>query len=156
MKLYTSKSFQIAPLHFQNFKNFLGEGSPSPLPKPSPLFHSALRASIPRFARTRRFTPRCALRAILALRASVRVSRKLSASHAQHFHRSRKNPAYATAHDNKALPVRCMTYDFATNIRSSSYHFPYGWHFIGMFWRVKMNSLLVLHSLLDYLWSCSH
>jgi hypothetical protein len=86
-------------LHFQNFKNFLGEGlTEPPAQTPPPILHGASRLD-PRFA------PRCALRAISALRASMRVSRKLGASrlhvnvvrmHIQHLHRSRKNPAYAT------------------------------------------------------------
>ena len=80
MKLHFQKlpNCTVALSKFQKFS--WGGAHRAPSPNPSPRFHSALRASIPRFARTRRFAPRCALRAISALRASVRVSRKLGAS----------------------------------------------------------------------------
>ena len=71
-------------LHFQKLPNCTvtlsklqkfswGGAHRAPSPNPSPRFHSALRASIPRFTRTRRFAPRCALRASSALCASVRT-----------------------------------------------------------------------------------
>ena len=75
---WSRENCTVALSKFQKFS--WGGAHRAPSPNPSPRFHSALRASIPRFARTRRFAPRCALRAISALRASVRVSRKLGAS----------------------------------------------------------------------------
>ena len=55
------KASKLHRYTFKISKIFLGRGSPSPLPKPLPRFHSALRALISRFARTRRFAPRCTL-----------------------------------------------------------------------------------------------